>query len=406
MAAALSISILAFVAAGSWANPGAREPARSSGTAVPESLLERPVPLRHGIGNSHEAVSTRSPEAQAFFDQGLDYLEGYVWIEAARSFHQALRLDPDLAMAYVGLSRTASGLSDRAAARNDLTRAKSLASKASPRERRRIALREKQLIAMDDPKNSRKFLAYKQAIDDALRLDAEPGLWLLRGNAEEPDASGRGQYGTEASIIYYRHILTLVPDYASAHHFLAHTYEGLGQIDSALAHGEAYSRLAPAIPHAAHMWGHALRRAARAKEAIAQFERADSLERAYYASEHIDPTLDWHHAHNLALLASMYRGNEMRSAPAAQDGNSVLDLEKKAARARTDGRWKEAERDARAMIDIDPGYAGGHRALAQVFEHQGRESRAALSLDLARRLRSNTETALGDNRGGRPRASM
>jgi hypothetical protein len=50
---------------------------------VPADLLERPLPLRKGIGNSHEAVTTKSPEAAAYFDQGLNYLESYVWIEAA-----------------------------------------------------------------------------------------------------------------------------------------------------------------------------------------------------------------------------------------------------------------------------------------------------------------------------------
>lgn len=77
---------------------------------VPAELLERAVPLREGVGNSRQKVTTASPEAQAFYDQGLNYLESYVWIEASRSFHQALRSDPKLAMAYVGLSRVHSGL--------------------------------------------------------------------------------------------------------------------------------------------------------------------------------------------------------------------------------------------------------------------------------------------------------
>src|ERR1700752_5381670 len=65
---------------------------------VPAELLERTIPLRGGIGNSHEAVTTESAEAQAFYNQGLNYLESFVWIEASRSFHEALRLDPNLAM--------------------------------------------------------------------------------------------------------------------------------------------------------------------------------------------------------------------------------------------------------------------------------------------------------------------
>jgi len=74
---------------------------------VPREILERPLPLRQGIGKVHEAVTTSSPEAQAFYDQGLAYLNSFVWIEAARSFHQALRLDPCLGMAQLGLSEPA-----------------------------------------------------------------------------------------------------------------------------------------------------------------------------------------------------------------------------------------------------------------------------------------------------------
>ena len=77
---------------------------------VPAELLERTIPLRTGLGNSHEAVTSKSPQAQTFYDQGLNYLESYVWIEASRSFHQALRNDPNLAMAYLGLSYVHSGL--------------------------------------------------------------------------------------------------------------------------------------------------------------------------------------------------------------------------------------------------------------------------------------------------------
>ena len=45
---------------------------------VPREILERPVALRSGTGNAHEAVSTSSTEAQALYDQGLNYLHGYL----------------------------------------------------------------------------------------------------------------------------------------------------------------------------------------------------------------------------------------------------------------------------------------------------------------------------------------
>jgi Tfp pilus assembly protein PilF len=276
---------------------------------VPAELLERSVPLRSGIGNSHETVTTSSKEAQAYYDQGLNYLESYVWIEAARSFHQALRIDPGLAMAHLGLSRVYSGLDDSPeAAKQALQKAKSLSDRVTDRERGRIGIRERQLAAMDDLEDEEKLLAYRKSIEEALAFDLEdPQLWLLRGNAEEANASGRGQRGTAGSVAFYERVLRIAPDHASAHHYLVHSYETLGRIDKALEHGEAYARLAPAIPHAAHMWGHDLRRVGRIDEAIAQFRKTDELEREYYRTEKIDPAFDWHHSHNLDLLATCYQ---------------------------------------------------------------------------------------------------
>jgi tetratricopeptide (TPR) repeat protein len=275
---------------------------------VPSDLLERPVELRDGIGNSQEEVTTQSKEAQAFYNQGLNYLESYFWIESARSFYQALRHDPNLAMAYIGLSRVYSGLDNGATAKQFFEKAKAFSGKISDRDRRIIEIRAKQLDALENLEDGSKNQAYKKAIESAIAADLDdPQLWLLRGNAEEANASGRGQRGTVSSIAFYEQVLKLRPDHASAHHYLVHTYEGIGKIDKALEHGEAYARLVPSIPHAVHMWAHDLRRVGRIDEAIIQFQKADQLERAYYQKEKIDPQLDWHHGHNLDLLATCYQ---------------------------------------------------------------------------------------------------
>jgi len=293
---------------------------------VPRAILERPVPLRSGTGNVHEPVTTASAEAQAFYDQGVNYLHGYVWIEAARSFRQALRLDPDLALAWVGLSRVYSGLDDPQAARDAAAKAETLAARTSPREQRRIALRARQLEAMADITDAVKHAAYKKAIDDALAADiGDPALWLIRGNAEEASAAGRGQRGGAASTAFYLEALRISPDNAAAHHYLTHSYETIGQIPLALEHGEAYARLAPSIPHSHHMWGHDLRRVGRIDDAIAAFRRTDDLEKAYYAAEGIDPALDWHHVHNLDLLATAYQHKgQMRKAEATMREAAAL----------------------------------------------------------------------------------
>src|SRR5918999_1179642 len=103
--------------------------------SVPDELLERPVTLRRGIGRAHDAVTTSAPEAQAFYDQGLAYLHSYVWLEAARSFNQALRIDPRLAMAHLGLTYAYVELNAPDRARAALDRARTLASAASEHDR-------------------------------------------------------------------------------------------------------------------------------------------------------------------------------------------------------------------------------------------------------------------------------
>jgi tetratricopeptide (TPR) repeat protein len=293
---------------------------------IPNDLLERTVPRRSGIGSAHDAVSTRSGEAQAFYDQGLAYLHDYVWIEAARSFNQALRIDPTLAMAHVGLSYAYAELSKPADARAAFARARALAAGASQHDRRHIAIRAAQMAAEKAPRDAGLVTAYRQAIDDALTHDAaDVELWLQRGVAEAPDAADRGQGSTAASVRFYERALALSPDHFAAHHYLTHAYENTGRIEEALRHGQAYARLAFAIPHARHMYGHDLRRVGRTEEAIAEFEAADALEREYFRTERIAPEYDWHYQHNLDLLATSHQYlGQMRQAEALLKTSFVL----------------------------------------------------------------------------------
>src|SRR5688500_2228134 len=55
------------------------------------------------------------------------------------------------------------------------------------------------------------------------------------------------------------------------------------------------------------MQGHEVRRTGRVMEGMAKFEAADKLQRDYLAKEKIAPEFDWHHAHNLDLLAASYQ---------------------------------------------------------------------------------------------------
>ncbi len=274
--------------------------------SIPDEVLSRVVSLRQGIGRAHDTVGTRSADAQAFYDQGLAYLHGYVWIEAARSFNQALRLDPSLAVAYVGLSLASAELNRTDASRAAATKATSLAAAASAHDQLHITLRALQMAAEAAPADRTKLAAYRAALDAALQGhpdDAE--LWLLRGVAASDDPFERGQGSGTPSVPYYKKALALGA--VAAHHYLTHAYENTGQTALALQHAAAYAQAAASIPHALHMHGHVLRRAGRIAEAVAAFEAADRAHEAYFKAERMPAEYEWHHEHNLDLLGSSYQ---------------------------------------------------------------------------------------------------
>ena len=281
--------------------------------SIPQALLERSVPIRTGIGEAHDNAGTKSREAQAFYDQGLAYLHSFVWIEAARSFHQALQHDPNLALAHVGLSYAYIELSQPARAKQAIGSAQSLASKAGEHEKRHVEVRALQMAAEDAPRDAARLAAYRKSLDAAIAAfpdDVE--LLLKRGMAESPDPADRGQGSVPASLPFYARALKVSGSSApsakfAAEHYSAHAYENNGRMREAVDAAASYASQASSVPHARHMHGHELRRSGRITEAIAQFEAADKLQRDYLAKEKIAAEFDWHHAHNLDLLAASYQ---------------------------------------------------------------------------------------------------
>src|SRR5213595_1600551 len=67
----------------------------AAATAAPSSLDP-------GLGTLHRKVSTRDAEAQAYFDQGMRYVYAFNHEQAVRSFNEAAKRDPELAMGYWG----------------------------------------------------------------------------------------------------------------------------------------------------------------------------------------------------------------------------------------------------------------------------------------------------------------
>src|SRR5271157_1556017 len=103
--------------------------------AVPPDKLPTPLKLT-GIGNAHIHI-TATPEAQLWFDQGLNLLHDFWDYESVRAFEQGVRADPQCAMCYWGIYRALKFRHSNSAyfADSALAKAVSLKSRASKSER-------------------------------------------------------------------------------------------------------------------------------------------------------------------------------------------------------------------------------------------------------------------------------
>src|SRR4026207_2113458 len=132
-----------------------------------------PATLEMGLGDINHPVSTNNPEAQKFFNQGLAYIFAFNHEEAVRSFQQAAKLDPQLAMAYWGTSRALGSNYNVQAegpalvqAYSNLQKAIELAPKASEHERAYIDALAKRYSADVNADQTKLGEAYKTAMGE------------------------------------------------------------------------------------------------------------------------------------------------------------------------------------------------------------------------------------------------
>ena len=62
------------------------------------------IRLYDGLGKVHFPITTSSPQAQRYFDQGMGFAYGFNHAAAIASFREAQRLDPTCAMCWWGAS--------------------------------------------------------------------------------------------------------------------------------------------------------------------------------------------------------------------------------------------------------------------------------------------------------------
>ena len=254
-----------------------------------------------GIGHAEIRITTKSPEAQQWFNQGLALLHCFWDYEALRAFQRALRLDPDCAMCHWGVSKALEMRGgNREQAKAEMTKAKELSPQTADHEQRYI----RAYADSEDKKGDEATKTFNQEMESL--IDHYPGdleaklLFALSDNGGY-DAKGEPRPGALYSQAILRGILHDHPDNAAANHYWIHAVEDIHP-EWALDSAEKLGKLAPSSGHMVHMPGHIFYRVGDYERARQIFLDARRVDLDYMAAQHVSVENDWNYQHNLSYL--------------------------------------------------------------------------------------------------------
>ena len=282
-----------------------------------------PVPLKMtGIGNSYLAV-TASPDAQAWFEQGLNLLHDFWDYESARAFEQGIRVDPNCAMCYWGLYQalmmrggTPSAYSEQALA--NAVRLKKHAGKAGHLyiEAAEAGDEAKAATSGARPGDSKKIAILRQLVK-RYPADPEAKIFLAESLRDGYDDAGEPNKGTQESIALLEQVLKANPNDSAANHYWIHAMEPGAHPERALESAQKLASLAPASGHMVHMPGHIYYRLGDYAQAEHWFAASTAVDENYMRSQNVDVDDDWNYIHNLMYaVANLMEEGKLQEAAA------------------------------------------------------------------------------------------
>lgn len=230
------------------------------------------VPLFDNLGTYSLKVTTDSPEAQRYFDQGLRFLFGFNHGMAIRSFQEAAARDPECAMAHWGIALACGPHinfplvpPDKAEmAWKELTLAREHAAKATAFERDLIeALGHR--YANPQPEDRAPL---DQAYADAMRkvwakYPKQPDAGTFFAEAlmdlrpwDQWSSDGKPQPGTDEVIAVLDAVMKLDEYHPLANHLYIHAVEASPNPELAKPAADRLRQLQPGLAHNVHMPSH------------------------------------------------------------------------------------------------------------------------------------------------------
>jgi tetratricopeptide (TPR) repeat protein len=303
----------------------------------PGSQPTSKVTLYKGLGKHTRPVATANPEAQKFFDQGLNFMYAFNHDEAVRAFRRAAELDPDCAMAHWGISlslgknynyplfppekaeaawKALESARAKAKAESEANRAlvEALAARyADPLPKETRPLEEAYAKAMKAvwekfPKDADVGALYAESLMNLRPWD----LWTI---------DGKPQPETPEILKSLQAVVELDPKHPLANHLYIHASEASPHPEKADAAADRLRDLQPALGHMVHMPSHIDIRRGRWQAAIEANDRAITADRNYAKTvpEQGFYRMYMAHNHHMLAFAAMMQGESKRALTAVRD---------------------------------------------------------------------------------------
>ena len=265
--------------------------------AEPAERAASRVPLFENLGTLHHPITTRSKEAQRYFDQGLRLVYAFNHEEAIRAFEEAARLDPSAAMAYWGIAlalgpniNAGMDKTDERRAWEALQKTRSYSAHVTPAEQAylqaistRYSLKGHTRAALDKAYADSMRVLWKQFPEDPdagalfaeALMDLHPwDLWTVNGKPKS---------GTAEIVSTLEAVLARAPNHPGACHYYIHAMEASPTPERALPCAERLPALMPGAGHLVHMPAHIHMRLGHYHEAAEQNAQATEIDRHYLA---------------------------------------------------------------------------------------------------------------------------
>jgi tetratricopeptide (TPR) repeat protein len=286
------------------------------------------------LGNLHHPISTNSKLAQRYFDQGLTLAYGFNHAEAARSFQEAAKLDPECAICYWGVALVLgpninAPMEPEAVSEawRSLQQALKLSKNASDKEKAYIQALAKRYPSqpVDDRKsfdlayaNAMREVAQRYPDDpDAATLFAESLMDTTPWDYWEEDGTLKPT-GKEI-IATLESILQEHPNHPGANHLYIHAVEK-ERPDLGVASADRLMQLVPNSGHLVHMASHIYIRVGRYHDAVLSNQRGIAADNAYAARNQVEgiyPLAYMPHNHHFLWFAALMTGQSKVATQAA-----------------------------------------------------------------------------------------